>query len=172
MSSIKPKFGACCDCPPDAPHKYLNAGRCDFHYKMHRFNVNKEKKHNKEKKAFKADLSVYFASQILEIPPKCENCKTDISWQRKSHFARNLVAHILPKRKVGGFPTVATHPKNRVFLCGDCHSDYDNKGADFAPTMACFPLICERFLEFESLLTESDKQRLPFYFKDLLNIKH
>ena len=48
----------------------------------------------------------------------------------------------------------------------------DNKGSDFVKNMKCFDLICERFFEFEHLLSEAEKQRLPFYFKDLLKIKY
>ena len=72
------KVGKCIDCAPDAPAKPLIAKRCEFHYKIHRKNVNAGKKHNVEKMEYKKELNVFFASQILQIPATCENCKTDI----------------------------------------------------------------------------------------------
>lgn len=158
------KVGKCIDCAPDAPAKPLIAKRCEFHYKIHRNKVNAGKKHNVEKKAFKKDLNVYFASQILQIPATCENCGCDIRWQREKH-PRALVAHILPKRKQGGFPAVATHPKNRVFLCITCHTDFDNKGAEYAENMRCLPIMRQRFEEFKNCLTAHDLERVPNYLK-------
>lgn len=160
------KKGKCVDCPPDASLKYLTAKRCGFHYPLHRKKVNAGKAHNVEKEQTKKDLNVYFASQILQITDCCENCGTDIRWMRQNkNFARSLVAHILPKRKMGGFPTVATHPKNRFFACPDCHGGYDNQGSDFAKKMPALPLLIERFNEFKHLLTRSEYERVPDFLK-------
>ena len=159
------KIGKCIDCAPDAPAKPLIAKRCEFHYKTHRNKVNAGKKHNVEKKAFKKDLNVYFASQILQIPATCENCGCDIRWQREKH-PRMLVAHILPKRKSGGFPSVATHPLNRVFLCPDCHTQMDNKGEDFVKKMKIYPIMIERLKKFAHCITE--KTELPNGFANFV----
>ncbi|TQM18297.1 hypothetical protein [Chryseobacterium aquifrigidense] len=49
-STIKPKIGQCCDCPPGTPDQPITAGRCNsFHYKLHRSKVNAEKNKDKEK---------------------------------------------------------------------------------------------------------------------------
>lgn len=162
---MTPKKGICKDCAPGTPPRYLTAGRCEFHYKKHRATVNAKKPHNKKTQSRKAELAVYFASQILEIPTCCENCGADIRYQKQIN-PRALVAHILPKRPNGGFPTVATHPKNRFFGCFDCHTNYDQKGAAFAATMPALPLIRARFNEFKSLLTEAEMQRVPDFLKD------
>lgn len=42
-STIKPKRGQCVDCPEGSSEKYLIAGRCDPHYKIHRANISAEK---------------------------------------------------------------------------------------------------------------------------------
>ena len=147
------KVGKCIDCAPDAPAKPLIAKRCEFHYKMHRNKVNAGKKHNVEKKAFKKDLNVYFASQILQIPPCCEECGDDIRYWRDKN-PRMLVAHILPKRKSGGFPSVATHPLNRVFLCPNCHTNMDNKGKEFVEKMKVYPIMIERLQSFYDAVKE------------------
>ena len=163
---MKAKKGKCVDCPSGTPEKYLIAKRCEFHYKLHRNKVNAGKKHNVEKREYKKELNVFFASQILQIPATCENCKTDIRfWRNDKRFSRSLVAHILPKRKIGGFPSVGTHPKNRVFLCPTCHTDFDNKGAEYAEKMPALSIMRERFNEFKDVLTKSELERVPKYLK-------
>ena len=165
MGTIKIKKGFCVDCPPNSPERYLTAGRCQFHYKLHRNAVNKDKKHNVEKRKSKSENNIFFASQIIQIPNNCENCGKDIRYQKQIN-ARALVAHILPKRKTGGFPSVATHPKNRVFLCFDeCHPNFDNKGSEYAEKMPALPIMRERYNEFKECLTESERARVPKYLK-------
>lgn len=161
---LQPKLGKCKDCPPDAPNKPLTAGRCNTHYWAYRAKVNADKPSAKAKKAKKADFNVFFASEMLNIPANCEECNADIRYWR-GKFARMLIAHILPKRERGGFPTVATHPKNRMFYCPDCHTDYDTKGVEFAEQLKSLPIMRERFNEFKHLLSESDLQRVPSYLK-------
>ncbi|MDN5470363.1 MAG: hypothetical protein L0G02_08095 [Lactococcus lactis] len=48
-STIKPKIGECIDCPEESSAKYLIAGRCGYHYDIHRANVRAEKKAFKER---------------------------------------------------------------------------------------------------------------------------
>lgn len=170
---LKSKEGVCVVC--NCKRLIYSKKKCQSCY----WNDNRKKNNEKNKTNGKAkeksktikDLNVFFASQIPEIPNDCENCGGSLKWQKQNRF-KSIIAHILPKRPVGGFPLVATHQKNRMFFCSTCHTDFDNKGAEFATTMQSFGLMCERFLEFENELTESDKQRLPYYFKDLLNIKY
>jgi len=123
---------------------------------------NTEKKKNngkaKEKSKTIKDLNVFFASQIPEIPNDCENCGGSLKWQKQNNF-KSIIAHILPKRPVGGFPSVATHPKNRMFLCLECHGNMDNKGKEWVQKMNCFDLMIERLKEFVHLIKE--KRELP-----------
>lgn len=164
-SPIRIKIGQCEDCPEGSPDKPLTKKKCGFHYRIYLNTKNKNKPANVEKINVKKDLTVFFASQILEAPDYCENeCGTSIVYFRNIR-SRVIVAHILPKRKNGGFPTVATHPKNRVFLCPDCHTDFDNKGADFARTMPALKIMRERFAEFGKLLTVGEFMRVPDYLK-------
>ena len=171
--SLPKKEGVCvgCNCK-----RFIYAKkRCEPCYwannRKEKAEKNKANGKTDEKKNIVDGLNVFFASQVPEIPECCEECGASLKWQKQNNF-KSIIAHILPKRKTGGFPSVSTHPKNRMFLCLICHGNFDNKGADFAPTLQSFDLMCERFLEFENLLSESDKQRLPFYFKDLLKIKY
>lgn len=174
---LKMKIGRCIDCDPDAPEKPIySKKRCKFHYWKNNEKENAEKKKAKGQTAkaneTKKNLNIFFASQLLQTPDNCENCGASLQYLKNSKLRKSIIAHILPKREKYGFPEVATHPQNRVFLCSICHGDFDNKGEDFAPTMNCFNLICERFLLFSDQLNESSKQRLPFYFKDLLKIPY
>jgi hypothetical protein len=174
-STIKRKEGVCC--VENCKRPIYSKKMCQEHYWKDNAKKNQEKKKAngtaaKKQKSAK-ELNIFFASQLLEVPKYCENnCGSSLDRLKNSKMRKAIIAHILPKREIGGFPSVATHPKNKLFLCLECHTDFDNKGADFAPTMDCFDLMCERFMEFKDQLSESDKQRLPFYFKDLLNIKY
>lgn len=173
MGLIKAKEGVCVCC--ERKRLIYSRKMCQDCYWIDNAKKNNEKKKNNGKKAEKLktakEMNLFFASQVPEIPERCEECGKSLKYQKMNNF-KSIIAHILAKRKVGGFPSVATHPKNRMFFCLICHTNFDNKGEDFVPTMKSFPLICERFLEFENELSEADKQRLPFYFKDLLNIKY
>lgn len=173
MGLIKAKEGVCVCC--ERKRLIYSKKMCQSCYWSDNKKKNDEKKKNNGKKAEKLktakEMNIFFASQLLEVPDFCENCGGSLRWQKMNN-KKSIVAHLIPKREVGGFPKVATHPQNKVFLCLQCHGNMDNKGEDFTPKMNCFELICERFMEFENLLSESDKQRLPYYFKDLLKIKY
>lgn len=165
-STIKQKFGNCLDCGKYGP---VTSGRCGPCYKKHRAKVCKAKKDasptGKEEKAFKNELSVYFANQTLVMPATCENCNSSLTSTKNFH-PRAPIAHILPKRKNGGFPSVATHPQNKLFLCLDCHTKFDNDGKDKVKQMPVFQLAIERLKEFVHLITE--KRELPNDFRDYL----
>ena len=167
------KKGVCIDC--NCKRFIYSKKRCEPCYWANNRKEKAEKNKANGKTANKnktaKEMNLFFASQIPEIPDCCENCGDSLRWQKQNMF-KSIIGHILPKRKVGGFPSVATNPNNRMFLCLICHKNFDEKGEDFAPTMNCFDLMCERFMTFEDQLSESDKQRLPFYFKDLLKIKY
>ena len=150
-------------CPPNFPETYITKdGLCQNHYWKENAKKNAEKKKKngtaKAKAKTAKDLNVFFASQLPEIPSCCENCGSSLKWQKMNNF-KSIIAHILPKRKVGGFPSVATHPKNSMFLCSDCHANMDNKGKEWVQQMNCFPLMIERLKEFVHLVKE--KRELP-----------
>lgn len=100
------------------------------------------------------------ASQYLLIPKYCENgCGAKLTKQGPGGY-KTHIAHIVPKAK-GKFEAVKTHPQNRWFACGDCHTNYDRKGNDFQKRMKVAPLVIERFKEFMHLLTPLDVKALP-----------
>lgn len=122
------------------------------------------KKATEEQKKDIVAKNVFFASQALVFPGHCENCHRPLNSPDK----RSLTCHILPKKKGhGGFPSVAIHPQNKVFMCcyGGCygHGDWDNRNAADRKTMPVYKLALERFREFEDVLTTDEKRRAYKY---------
>lgn len=156
------KVGKCKDCSYQGK---LIAGRCQGCYWKYRASLKNKSKEAIEKKETKKNLNFFFGSQILQIPDFCEECNGSLKYW-KSKNPRMLVAHILPKRPVGGFPSVSTHPLNRLFLCPDCHSDMDNKGQDHVKSMKTYKLMIQRLKQFSHLITE--KKELPNGFSNFV----
>jgi hypothetical protein len=119
---------------------------------------------DQEAKADKAAKGVYFANQILTAPKCCENCGADLAGTKAINPAA-IVAHILPKNKKSGCPSVALHPMNKVYLCGDCHTNMDTKGAAFVKKMKVFPLMVQRVAAFYSEIALPELRRVPEYFR-------
>ena len=71
----------------------------------------------------------FHAAVELDKNPRCEECGKPIS---KPKYYRSSTAHVLPKRKEYGFPSVAADPLNRLFLGAgmnktcNCHDIYDS----------------------------------------------
>lgn len=119
------------------------------------------------KKSFKQELNVFYASQILQIPERCENCNEKLN--AYSSFAkRSVTAHILGKGQ-NDFPMVATHPMNRMFLgCGlfsdcSCHSLWDLSDAETRKQMKCYPIALERLEAFKSLIPARKQAKAEKY---------
>lgn len=103
----------------------------------------------------KIALNVFFAEQALLVPKLCENCKQELRAYDLSK-KRFVTAHILPKAT---FPSVATHPLNRMFLgvslfseCS-CHGSWDNGNAQDRQKMYCFVIALTRIQDFIYNLT-------------------
>lgn len=162
-SSIKKNKGICIDCPPGSGEKYLTAKRCPDHYWRYRSEVNKKKPSNKAKAAVKSVVGAYMASDAIKFPVFCEETgqrlPTSPLWMRNA-----CKAHILKKRSDVGFPSVAIHPKNMIFLMPDIHSNMDNFGREYILKMKSLPLMRERVQILLPLLTPEELNRVPDYF--------
>jgi len=133
----------------------------------------KRKEENKKPDIDKDVLDKWFNARIAEAKqqPYCENCGASILYQLNSSnvaIRRSVIAHILPKRKVGGFPSVATHPSNRWFACGVgslnlCHDRYDSSW-DKAIKMPIWGKVISRFEVFKNEVKESTT-KLPLDFQ-------
>jgi hypothetical protein len=165
MSSIKQKQGNCIDCGVFKP---LIGGRCSFHYWKERERVRaaKRKASGVDVNAYeeKRELDNWYLFQISIMPCRCENCNEPLNrwapWGAKSY-----VAHIVEKRN---FKSVQVHPLNRLFLCIQCHTNYDNWGKDKVMQMAVFDVAIERFKVFANKIPHSEYDFLPEYFMELV----
>jgi hypothetical protein len=106
----------------------------------------------------------FFANGVLQAPKNCENCGNPLAGTKAINPAA-IVAHILPKSKTSGCPSVALHPLNKWFACGDCHTDYDNKGAAFVQSMPIFSILKERVAQFYDEIEPNEKRKVPEYFR-------
>lgn len=167
--AIKKKIGQCIDCieQGDNTPKPIISKRCEHHYWKYRASLKKPKN---DKKAYKPisrgkqkqtdpELKEWFALQVSLCYKYCECCGTPITGASKLN-----IAHILPKRD-NMFPEVKTHPLNVVYLCWDCHTNYDNQGSSFAVKMPCLPKMQSRVLQMQEHFTISQWERIPDYLK-------
>lgn len=116
------------------------------------------------KKQEKKAQGVYFADQVAKAPKCCENCGKSLAGTKAINPAA-IVAHIVPKSEKQGCPSVALHPSNRWYACGDCHTNYDNKGAAFVQAMPIFPTLVERVKLFYDEIEPAERRRVPAYFR-------
>jgi hypothetical protein len=176
-SSIRLKVGKCVDCEVGSSDRPLTAGRCSSHYWAHRKKVASEKpkfKHKPpvvDKRERILTLGRWFNEQINQMPDYCENedCRERlIPWARWS--MRAYVAHVVPKRH---FETVMVHEHNRMFLCIDCHTNYDNwLSQDVQKKMPfVFSLACERFRLFKHLISPAEVQYLRPFLRDIFDVE-
>ena len=171
-STIKPKTGVCIDCK-DGIFKRLTAGRCSFHYQMHRAKVCAERKKSRIaptdalEKTFgmgkpQSELYLWFAKKMKESEPVCENCGCKINKYNQEEWHGGQ-AHIVPKSL---FDSVKTHPDNHMILCrygNFCHSLFDGSWLA-AEKMPVFKIAKERFKKFEHLIAPEERRRIPECF--------
>ena len=105
-------------------------------------------------------LDLFFGNAAIELSkhPYCENCGEFID----ERFYKAATAHVLPKRKVFGFPSVACNPLNKLFLgsgCG-CHHEYDTSWDD-ASKMQIWSKVVLIFIELYPFIEEKEKKNIP-----------
>lgn len=124
----------------------------------------KKKKADKPEKITKAEMDLFWltAANEIEKHPYCVECGTFIPAQ----FYRHATAHVLPKRKDYGFPSVASNLNNYLVLgsgCG-CHGKYDSNWED-AATMKVFTLATEKVRLLYPLIAKEERKNLPDVFR-------
>jgi hypothetical protein len=165
--SIPHKKGNCMDCPPTAELRFLIAKRCitdDFHYQKHQAAKYQKKQQDKLKARNAAvagqnnglTLGKWFNIQIAMMPGECECCDAPLDpyapWS-----ARAYIAHIVPKRH---FESVMVHSLNRLFLCIDCHTKFDNSLSAEVVEMRCWPIAVDRFNQFKAAIALDELEYL------------
>lgn len=120
----------------------------------------KRKAENALNKNIHSDLDKWFDFQIkYELDNgecKCQNCNKPIRHQllsKDTWVRRGSIAHIIPKRPVGGFPSVATNINNFFIACLDCHKKYDSS-YQTAMQMPVFQIAKTKFKLFKSAIKE------------------
>lgn len=174
-TTIKVKYGICTDCGSPRGQQPLIGKRCQYHYNLHLRLKSAAKaaarskpaidRHAQEKavKASQEDtLSNWFNSRRKEMTGVCAECGNG-SHKHSDVYFRFSVAHILPKKKAYGFPSVATHPLNWVELCMKCHTVFDSNWAT-ASKMKSFAIARERFRQFEDAIAPEERRRIPEIF--------
>jgi hypothetical protein len=116
------------------------------------------------KKTERREKAQFFADQLVNAPKYCENCKKPLAGTMAINPAA-VVAHIIPKNPTSGCPSVAVHPDNRWFACGDCHTDYDNRGAEYVKAMPIFAELKRRVSLFYDKIAQAERRRVPQYFR-------
>jgi len=171
------KTGKCKDCNYNGK---LIAGRCQKHYWSYRSNLKKQdgkghkfteldgvitesKPEVKDKK-----LSDWFKMQKTQIPEHCEECGESISYMKRSEFWTACIAHIVPKKKTK-YPSVATHPLNRIFLCDFCHNRFDNKGISEISKFKSIQIIKKRFNVVLQAMIPEEKNRAEIEYDFLIS---
>jgi len=162
---IKPREGQCLDCSVGTTKK-LMAKRCFegpfFHYQKHKQKqYAAKKKSNKPNSADKITLGKWFNTQISMLPASCENCEEPLN-KFAPWSARAYIAHIVPKKH---FKSVETHPLNRLFLCIDCHTNYDNWLSRDIVKMPVSNLAISRFKTFMENIHSSEIVHLKPFLK-------
>jgi 5-methylcytosine-specific restriction endonuclease McrA len=118
----------------------------------------------KEERKKKEEKKEFFRDQQAKAGGHCENCGASVL----STVAVNpnaIVAHIVPKSPKQGCPSVATHPLNCWIACGECHTNYDNKGAAYVQNMPIFEELKRRVSKFYNKIAPEERRRVPVYFR-------
>lgn len=167
---IKYKIGLCIDCD-NGVNVPLIAGRCQYHYKIHRHKINEEKRKSEPKKILETvygidkdsgSLVLWFSDKMQSSEPICENCGSEIN-KFNTTWWHGSQAHILPKNK---FKSIRCHPHNHMVLsmynCS-CHGQYDSSWEN-ASKMPVFELAKKRFLLFKDCISKDELRFIPDIF--------
>jgi hypothetical protein len=175
-STIQYKQGICVDCTPGTGVRPLVKDRCQYHYNQH-LRLKSAKKaqartkdnakryfENKAANAVISDsLSKWFDARRREMTGVCAECGNGTHRHSDVYF-RFSIAHILPKKKSFGFPSVATHRDNWIELCINCHTKYDRNWLT-ASKMKVFAEARGKFTLFANDIALEERRRIP---KELL----
>lgn len=115
-------------------------------------------------------LDQWFVDRMNENVPVCWECGMEAGWLKTPGYEKiwkACQAHILPKKKSFGFPSIATNPINHMVLfpswgghlCG-CHGFYDS-GWYNATTMKIWSKVLQRFKLLYPLIADNEKKNIP-----------
>lgn len=117
------------------------------------------------------DLEKWFTHFMEISEPVCAECGMRADWLKQPGYEKlwqACQAHILPKKKNYGFPSLATNLDNHIVLfpswgghlCG-CHGFYDSNWYN-ATTMKIWDKVVKRFNEkLFAKIPEHEKKNIP-----------
>lgn len=105
------------------------------------------------------DLQNFFwkAEQQIRKKPQCLECKAFIP----DKFTRAAVAHLLPKNKEHGFPSIATHPLNWLPLGAGCGCHNKTHRWDTFQKMKVWPLVKQRIITMYPSIAKEELRNIP-----------
>lgn len=98
-----------------------------------------------------------FVISIIKENPYCWECGEIIL----PEYFRDAAAHILPKKKEYGFPSVATHEENFLILGAGCGCHNKTHRWDTFQKMKVWPLAVERFKIIYPFIATKERKNLP-----------
>lgn len=127
----------------------------------------------KEAKAKPSSLNYYFDYHMANAIPKCMNCGFEAAWLKDEKYKKiwkACQAHVLPKRKEYGFPSLAGNLDNHLVLfpsfggtlCG-CHGFFDSSWFN-ATTMEVWPKAVDIFKKLQPLIPKEERKNIPEQF--------
>lgn len=121
---------------------------------------------------------LWFKEKMATSEAKCSECGMVAEWLKQPQYApiwKACQAHILPKKKRYGFPSIATHPDNHMVLfpswgghlCG-CHGFYDSNWYN-SSTMKIWPQVLKTIMEklLPKIAPEERKNIPDIFIKEL-----
>lgn len=119
-----------------------------------------------EEQKEKQQLQQWFdnVARKIEQHPYCLECELNgVKTYIPLSQYRNASAHLLPKRKEYGFPSVATHPENFMGALGTTcghHYAYDRSWED-ASKMKVWPMAIDKIKKMLPFIAASEMKNLP-----------
>jgi hypothetical protein len=177
-STIRARIGICVDCPAGSEPQEVTGKRddqrCHNHYWSHlrlksaqKTGIAAPTKENlydrkPAKKQPIEGLGQWFRDRREEMTGACMETGVKTAKFNDAFFVFSI-AHILPKEH---FPSIATHPLNWMELSIESHTKYDRNWMT-ATKMKCFAIAKERFKQFEHLIAQEERKRIPPQFLQL-----
>lgn len=114
-------------------------------------------------------LDEWFLERRKEMVGVCQCGCASKSSKKEDDFYRASICHLFPKAY---FKSVSTHPLNWVELnfWNGCHANFDQKGVEKWPGMACWDDIKAKVIVMEPYLTPEEKGRK--FCQRLLELVH
>lgn len=115
-------------------------------------------------------LNQWFDYHMEHSEPVCSECGSRQDWVKQPGYEKiwkACQAHVLPKKKTYGFPSIAANIDNHIVLfpswgghlCGD-HGFYDSNWFN-ASTMNVWPQIVEKFKKLYPLISKVELKNIP-----------